>query len=509
MAVTSVNRNPMTSQLLQMRTQLEDLQRQLGTGKKSESYAGLGYERSVSVSFRQRVTDIDNYASNVDETNLRIKLLDSSLTRLNKVPSDVRAALDPNAYQVRLDGRTDAQKTARIALDEVVGLLNAEADGRYLFAGKATQTKPVVPISTMLDGEGAKKGLKHVIAERLQADQGLAGSHGRLTTSAAGATATLARQVPLSSEFGFQIAEAETSNETAIQLTKSGDPAESVGVTFTAQPNAGDSVTLHLTLPDRTMTTVTLTATVADPAGEGGFTIGADETETAENFSAALDVMLDRKAKSDLKAASAVRASEMFFDTGGGKMPKRVDAGGGSLATATELRDASETDTVVWYRGHNAEIDPDDPATLPRSDNIARVDSSIDVSYGVRANEDAFRVMVQSLAVTSLETFDPAVQTDEDRYRALIERTRDALSFTQGRQSPQDVHSEIAVAGNVAKDAAERHKVNKTAVLEMLDGVEGIKAEDLAAQILTLQTRMNASYQTTSMLSQLTLLNYM
>jgi flagellin-like hook-associated protein FlgL len=43
----------------------------------------------------------------------------------------------------------------------------------------------------------------------------------------------------------------------------------------------------------------------------------------------------------------------------------------------------------------------------------------------------------------------------------------------------------------------------------MLDGTEGVKLEEIAAQIRTLQTRMQASYQTTSLLSELSLVNYM
>ena len=35
-----------------MRTQLDDLQRQLGTGKKSTTYAGLGIDRGLAVGLR-------------------------------------------------------------------------------------------------------------------------------------------------------------------------------------------------------------------------------------------------------------------------------------------------------------------------------------------------------------------------------------------------------------------------------------------------------------------------
>jgi flagellar hook-associated protein 3 FlgL len=508
MPINTVTRNASTANLLRMRAQLEDLQRQLGTNQKAETYGGLGADRSVSISFRSKVSSLDSYSETANLLSLRFKLLDSTLTRLAKVPTDIRATLDPNAYEVRLDGRTDAQKSARIALDEVVGLLNAEADGRFLFSGKATDTKPVVNVDTMLNGDGAKDGLKQVIAERLTADLG-SGGRGRLDLSTAGTTVSIARQSPLSSEFGFKIADAETTSA-AVSLTETGSPITQVDVDFTAQPSAGDTITLDLTNPDGTTSRVTLTATLSDSPAAGQFTIGATAGDTAANFQTALGTSLDRTVATDLRAASASRAAETFFDTFGGAAPQRVDAasGGGTLATATDLKDGTTDDTVFWYKGYNAAVDPGDPSTLPRNDAVARVDTSIDVAYGARANEDGLRLMVQALALTSVETFSGSVETDEDRYRALMERTRETLAFDGSAQEPADIHAEIAVGGNIATQALARHKVSKSAMLEMLDGVEGVKMEDVAAQILTLQTRLQASYQTTAILSQLSLVNY-
>lgn len=508
MPINTITRSNASQNLLSMRTQLEDLQRQLGTGKRSETYGGLGPDRSLSVSFRGQIASIDAYTGTTDLLSLRFKLLDTSLTRLSAVPTDIRAALDPNAYEVRLDGKTDAQKTAAIGLDEVIGLLNSSADGRYLFSGKSTDTKPVVAASVMLNGEGAKAGLKQVIAERLTADLGTNG-RGRLDLSSSGTTVSVTRQSPLSAEFGFKIADAEVTGS-AVTVSKSGDPVEDVGIDFASNPASGDTITLDLTNPDGTASKVTLTATQSTTPGDNEFTIGATAADTAANFETALGSALDRAAATDLRASSAVRAAETFFDTFGGAAPKRVDGttGGGTLATATDLRDGTASDTVTWYQGYNAAVDTADPSTLPRNDATGRVDGSVDVAYGLRANEDGFRLLVQSLAVTAVESFDSATSTDEDRYRALVERTRDTMAFDGSTQAPADIHAEIAVAGTITNQAADRHKATKSAMQEMLDGVEGVKMEDVAAQILTLQTRMQASYQTTAMLSQLSLVNY-
>ena len=44
--------------LVDMRGQLDDLQRQLGTGKKSDTYAGMGLERGMAVGLRARANSL-------------------------------------------------------------------------------------------------------------------------------------------------------------------------------------------------------------------------------------------------------------------------------------------------------------------------------------------------------------------------------------------------------------------------------------------------------------------
>ena len=45
-------------QLVQMRAQFDDLQRQLSTGQKSATYAGLGIDRGVTVSLNSQLSAI-------------------------------------------------------------------------------------------------------------------------------------------------------------------------------------------------------------------------------------------------------------------------------------------------------------------------------------------------------------------------------------------------------------------------------------------------------------------
>lgn len=550
MSINSVLVSPNMSLLSTMREQLEDMQRQLATGQKAATYGTMGSGRTQSITFRSKISEIGGYLQNTDVLNMRISLLDKAMSRLEDIPSEASAAIDPNTYNIDSTGTTTGQKGAKIALNEVIGLLNSEADGRYLMSGKTTDTKPVASMNDMLYGTGNKYGLQKVVAERYTADMGT-GKLGRLdldNPAATPDTVTITRQgTPPSAEFGYKIASASasTTDTSHIEVTKA-TGLDSAGKTVNTSYNvkfdtglqAGDSVSLELENPDGTKSTVKLTATLTSPPGEGQFTIAqtagtppsVDPDATAANFKARLNDSLTTETKTTFQAASMMRASETFFDTASGGKPKRVDADPNDnnlLATATGLRDGTDIDTVEWYAGYNATIDPNDSATSPRNDVTARVDSNINVGYGVRANEAAYANMVRSLAVMTVAEFDPKAGTlgdtkattdaerqqnlkvEKARYSALASRVDGVLAFADGSQKPTDIHTEIAVSGNVAKSAAERQTNSKTTLEVMLSGVEGINKEELTAQILTLQTRMNASYTTTMMLNNLSLLNYM
>jgi flagellin-like hook-associated protein FlgL len=551
MSINSVLVSPNMSLLSTMREQLEDMQRQLATGQKAATYGTMGSGRTQSITFRSKISEISGYLQNTDVLNMRISLLDKAMSRLEDIPSEASAAIDPNTYNIDSTGTTTGQKGAKIALNEVIGLLNSEADGRYLMSGKTTDTKPVASMNDMLYGTGNKYGLQKVVAERYTADMGT-GKLGRLeldNPAATPDTVTITRQgTPPSAEFGYKIASASasTTDTSHIEVTKATglDSAgktvnTSYNVKFGSNLQAGDSVSLELENPDGTKSTVKLTATLTSPPGEGQFTIAqtagtppsVDPDATAANFKARLNDSLTTETKTTFQAASMMRASETFFDTASGGKPQRVDvadpADNNLLATATGLRDGTDVDTVEWYTGYNATIDPNDSATSPRNDVTARVDSNINVGYGVRANEAAYANMVRSLAVMTVAEFDPKAGTlgdtnattdaerqqnlkvEKARYSALASRVDGVLAFADGSQKPTDIHTEIAVSGNVAKSAAERQTNSKTTLEVMLSGVEGINKEELTAQILTLQTRMNASYTTTMMLNSLSLLNYM
>src|SRR5205085_2401774 len=147
-----------------------------------------------------------------------------------------------------------------------------------------------------------------------------------------------------------------------------------------------------------------------------------------------------------------------------------------------------------------------DPA---RTSAAVRVDASITVAYGTRADENAIRRMVQNVAALAAVTFAPNDTAAPARYAALTQRAAAALSFADGGQKVEDIAVELAGAQRTLHAAQERHRQTRTALGNLLDAIEGVPAEQVGAEILTLQTRLQASLQTTAKLYQISLVNYL
>ncbi len=223
-------------QLTQMRTQFDDLQRQLSTGQKSATYAGLGLDRGITVSLNAQMSAITAFNDTIDNVSTRINLMNTALSNMTDITSTVKSAM------VQANGVSDgsgaqiAQQTAQSSLDQVLGLLNTQAGDRYLFSGRATDQPAVDTLDHILNGNGAQAGLRQLIAERNQADLGADGL-GRLAISAPTSTSVAVAE-DSTSPFGFKLASITSNVAGATVTAPSGSPA-SMSVDFSAAPEPG------------------------------------------------------------------------------------------------------------------------------------------------------------------------------------------------------------------------------------------------------------------------------
>ncbi|HLL28366.1 MAG TPA: flagellar biosynthesis protein FlgL [Xanthobacteraceae bacterium] len=502
--ITGLTSNAMlqAQMLVQMQQQLNNLSQQLSTGKQAQTYAGLGIQRGLDVNVRGTLSRLSAYQNSITTVSTNVQLQNTALNSLNQMTQDLRTAtLQPIEFTLVARGQTNTQIEAGSDLDQALSVLNTQAGNTYLFSGRATNTPATDTADHILNGNGTAAGLKQVISERLQADQGSDG-RGRLQQpTAAGDVVTLTEDSEDPSHpFGFQIAGASTSIAGATVTGPSGSPP-SLSIDFGGtNPPDGSTVQIQFTLPDGTSSSISLTASSAVPTPAGSFAIGATAADTATNLANAIDSQIQTLAKTDLAAASAVQASNEFFNIDASHPPLRVN--GPPFDSATGLRNATATDTVRWYTGDDATDDP-------RSTMSARVDDSITVNYGIRANEEAIRNSVQNFATFAAMTFPASDPTAQDRYNALAARVGDNLAPSTTKQQISAIQTEIAGA-NDAANAAKTRIDDKTPILQgVLDNIENADPNSVGAQLLTLQTQMSASLQTTAMLAKLSLVNFM
>jgi flagellin-like hook-associated protein FlgL len=487
----------MLQSIVDMRAKLDDLQRQLGSGQKSTTYAGLGVNRGVSVSLRSQLSALSSYGNTIDIVGTRLNVAQSALTAMDGIAHDVKISAIQSDFSIDQTGQTNEQKVAYNSLDEMLSLLNSRAGDRYMFSGMSPDKPAVATTSAIINGDGARAGLKQIMAERLQADMGASGL-GRLNVTSSGTTATIAEDAV--SPFGFKLASVNSTLSNATVTGPGGGPPPTLDVDFTANPNAGEKISVGLALPDGTTKLVTLTATTASPAGTGEFTIGATPTDTATSLKNALATSIGGLANTSLKTASALAAADNFFNIDGSHPPQRVD--GPPFDTATALIDGTDANTVKWYTG-------EDSSTPARSTATAQVDSSVTVSYGLRANEQALRLAVQNIAVFATASFSPSDPNSAGNYSDLSSRVSAALDGSQGQQKITDISAEIAGAQASFKSAQTRHQQTSNMLTDLLQSVEGVTPEEVGAQILSMQTSLQASLQTTAILSKLSLVNFL
>jgi len=277
---------------------------------------------------------------------------------------------------------------------------------------------------------------------------------GRMGIGTVTDTVTLSGKLPVTDKYGFQITavSADTAHIDTTFTAATATAGASTSFKFDPALAANEAVKVTLSEPGGGTRTLTLTA-VSGKAGAGQFSIGTNANETAANFAKVLDIV----------------ASEAAMTAEGN----------------------------------------------PRATVTSQIDDSTRVAYGIEANESGLLRLVRSQASMAVENFlDTDAGTEADskaRYDAMARRQQLQLSESHNseRGSIEILTMEMAIARNSLKSATTRHTDYKAQLDNLLSDVETVSKEDVAMEILALQTRLQASYQVTSMVSQLSLSKYM
>ena len=116
--------------------------RQISSGKKAVAYDEMnGVVERVSAG-NTKISRIDNYVQNNTTVKSNLQSMDKSIEQIQKALSEFSSNLT-----IRRSASTSEQMNfqglAQNALDKVVGALNINVAGKYLFSGTKTDIKPV------------------------------------------------------------------------------------------------------------------------------------------------------------------------------------------------------------------------------------------------------------------------------------------------------------------------------------------------------------------------------
>jgi flagellar hook-associated protein 3 FlgL len=179
--------------------------------------------------------------------------------------------------------------------------------------------------------------------------------------------------------------------------------------------------------------------------------------------------------------------------------PLRV--GGTPLGSATSLVSGA-SNTVAWYTGNSG------PGSA-RASSSARIDTSETVDFGAQANEQAIRTQLQNIAVFAAFKASPTGTNSAAQISTLSQSIAANLTPQPGQQSIADIQTDFSNAQTEIQAATARQTQTQTMMQNMIDQTENVSTDQVASELLAVQNSLQASYQATSMLSQLSLVKYL
>jgi flagellar hook-associated protein 3 FlgL len=454
----------------------------------------MGTGEGFAIAARAQLASITGYQNTITNVGTTITAANTVLQTLSATSGQVETAANSGSQTLNSNGQTSGQVTAISQLSSMLSILNTRAGNGYIFSGAATNTPSVASADGILNGNGAQAGLTQLISERQQADLGTSPDLGRLTVAAPTTTSVSLTQD--SSPFGMKLSAVSSTLTGATVTGPTGSPAAISVDLGTTNPNPGDRLNITLSMPDGTTQSIQLTATTTSPPPAGSFTIGTTPAATAANLQTALQTSVNTVANTSLVAASAMEASSNFFD----QPPQRVS--GPPFATATSLVNGTSANTVSWYTGGTA-------AGSARATQVAQIGLGQTVNYGVQANEQGIASQLQAIAAFAAFTVSPTNTNAAAQVSDLSASVAQALATQPNQQSIQDIQTDLANAQTSMSTASSLQTQTQSTLQDMVSQIETVSPDQVASQILSLQTSLQASYQTTSMLSQLSLVKFL
>ena len=255
------------------------------------------------------------------------------------------------------------------------------------------------------------------------------------------------------------------------------------------------------TLPDGTSQDLTLTATTSAPPGPNQFSIGGSSAVTAANLQAALTPALGHARRHRAVGGLGGRGRQRLLQH------RRRESAAAGRRPAVRHRDRADR----RHRRQHRELVHRRcrHRRRARSTAVARVDQSLTLSYGMRANEEGLRIAVQSIAVFAATTVfrqrsgraRPLRRAQAARHR----RARRRAGQAEGHRHPGRHRRGRTTRSPPPRTATSRPRARWSNCCRTSKARRPRRSR---RKILALQTNLQATLQTTAMLLRTNLLEY-
>ena len=137
--------NTVIARILETQKHLHDLETQVATEKKSQTYQGIAQQSQRLVNYENARDQLETFIANNETMEMRLDTTSSVLDGIKKTITDFREALfDYEAGTLTDEQRVkDVQDAAFRALTDLSVHLNSDVDGRFIFAGSRVTDQPV------------------------------------------------------------------------------------------------------------------------------------------------------------------------------------------------------------------------------------------------------------------------------------------------------------------------------------------------------------------------------
>ncbi|MEO5373820.1 MAG: hypothetical protein H7840_06010 [Alphaproteobacteria bacterium] len=154
---TLVSHQILAERMMTVQKRVQDQQVQLTTGKRSRDYAGIATRSLELVNFTNQTREAKQYMTGNATANLRLSTELTAVSSIEKVIRKFRtdvitfSNLDfSNPTPDKLSEVREMQEKAFNAMNDIEDMLNTRIEGRFLFAGGKTDTRPVtLPYSSL------------------------------------------------------------------------------------------------------------------------------------------------------------------------------------------------------------------------------------------------------------------------------------------------------------------------------------------------------------------------